>query len=141
MFNKNIIVGTIAVFITTMVFGFLVFGMALENFYMENIGDVVVRPQGEELMEWLAIAQLIMAYAFVWIWSQAVNGSGMMEGVRYGLFVGLFLGATEMIFYAFMPMAKNVMFVNFAGDVVMMIVAGIVLSLVWSMLSKSTDNS
>ena len=136
MFNKNILISTIVVFVTMMVFGFLVFGMALQDFYMANIGDIVIRKEGEELMEWLVIAQLIMAYAVVWIWSHDVKGEGLMEGLRFGFFIGLFLGATEMIFYAFMPGSQSIMIVNFLADVVMMMVAGAVLSMVWGMLTK-----
>ncbi|MDH5434012.1 MAG: hypothetical protein OEY19_08700, partial [Gammaproteobacteria bacterium] len=125
----------IVVFISMMLFGFLVFGMALEGFYTEHASNITVRPVGEEPMHWLAVGQLIMAYAFVWIWSHAVESKGITEGVRFGFFMGLFWAGTEMIQYTFIPMAQVVMWVGYFGDIIMMMLAGAMLSLVWPKLN------
>ena len=74
MFNKQIILSTLAVAVTTMVYGFIVFAMLLTDFYMANPGGVVIRPEGTELMEWMSLAQVLIAYGFVWVWSNHVQG-------------------------------------------------------------------
>ena len=132
MFSKRILVSTLAVFVTMMVFGFVVFGLLLHEFYTANQGGLSLRPQGEELMGWLAAAELIMAYAFVWIWAHDANRGGVNEGLRFGFFMGLFWATVEMMNYAFMPMQMNVMIIGFILDIVMFMCAGAVLSAVWS---------
>jgi hypothetical protein len=137
MFNKRIMVSTLAVFATMMVFGIIVFGTLLRDFYAANMGDLAVRPEGEELMGWLVGAQLIMSYAFVWIWGHGVKGGGMNEGLRFGFFMGLFWATVEMMNYAFMPMHMNVMIVGFILDIVMFILAGVVLSTIWGKMAET----
>lgn len=136
MFNKQMIISTIAVAVTTMVYGFVVFANLMTDFYMANAGGVVVRPAGTELMEWMSLAQVLIAYGFVWVWSHDVKNEGLMEGVRFGFFMGLFWGGVEMINYALMPMVFNVMVVGYILDIVMFMVAGGVLAMVWPKLAS-----
>lgn len=137
MFSKRMIVSTLAVFVTMMVFGVIVFGILMGDFYAANQGGLTVRPQGEELMGWLVVAELIMAYAFVWIWSHGVQGKDINEGLRFGFFMGLFWATVELMNYAFMPMQMNVMIVGFILDLVMFMLAGAVLSIVWGKMATS----
>lgn len=134
MLNKKSIISIIAVFITMMVYGFAVFGVALESFYNVHAANLPQREEGQELMHFLALAQILMSIAFVWVWKHDAKGEGIMEGLRFGFFMGLFWGGTEMIMYSFMPMETITMVVNYAADIVMMMVAGAVLSLVWQKL-------
>lgn len=136
MFNKQMILSTLAVAVTTMVYGFLVFGIAMSDFYMANQGDMVFRPEGTELMEWMTLAQILIAFGFVWVWSHDVKGEGLMEGARFGFFMGLFWGGVEMINYALMPMPMNVMLIGYVLDIIMFMVAGGVLALVWPKLAS-----
>lgn len=135
MFNKKIIVSTVSVFVTMMAYGFLVYGLALDNFYKEYAGNLAIRAEGEELMHWLAVGQLLMAYGFVWVWHHGVKGTGIAEGLRFGFAMGIFWGGVEMINYAFMPMDLIAMVVSYVADIAMMMVAGVVLSIVWGKLS------
>lgn len=135
MLNKKMIVSTLTVFATMMIFGAVVFGMLLDEFYSANIGDLTVRPHGEELMGWLTIAELIMSYSFVWIWGHGVEGKGMNEGLRFGFFMGLFWASAEIMSYAFMPMQMNVMIMGFVLDLIMFMLAGVILSMVWEKMT------
>ncbi len=135
MFNKKIIVSTLAVFATLMAFGVIVFGILMEDFYLANQSGLSLRAPGDELMGVLAFGELIMAYAFVWIGSHHIGGSGASEGMRFGFFMGLFWATVEILNYAFMPMQMNLMLVGFILDVVMFTLAGAVLSLVWNAMS------
>jgi len=137
MLDKKIIVSTLAVFATLMIYGALVFGILLADFYVAHQGDLVIRPAGEELMGWLAAGQLIMAFAFVWIWKHAITGNGLKEGLRYGFFMGLFWAPFELINYAFLPIKTNVMIIGFTLDIVMLMLAGAVLSLIWKTMADT----
>lgn len=137
MFSKKILISTLAVFATTMIYGFIVFGMLMADFYMANQGGLSLRPQGQELMEWLTIAELIIAFAFVSIWQHGVKGEGVKEGLRYGFFMGLFWAPVEMMNYAFMPMPQNLMIAGFMLDIIMFMVAGAVLAIVWAKMKAS----
>lgn len=136
MFSKKMIVSTLAVFATMMIFGVIVFGTLLADFYAANQGGLSLRPQGEELMGWLAAAEFIMAYAFVWIWAHDAKNSGINEGLRFGFFMGLFWATAEIMNYAFMPMQTNLMIVGFTLDIVMFMCAGAVLSVVWPKIKE-----
>lgn len=136
--DKQFLISWVAVFLTTMIFGYVVFGVLMADFWADpaNTGDVVVRPEGSELMEWVAIANLIFAYVFVRVWRHGYEGTGIGEGVRYGLMMGVFWGTFEMINYAFMPVPMNTMMIGFAGDVAMFVVAGIVLAKVYPAVAE-----
>lgn len=136
MFSKQMIISWIVVFISMMFYGFIVFGIALDSFYTEHTANLTFRVKGEELMQWLALGQLIMAYAFVWIWSHAVSGKGIKEGLRFGFFMGIFWAGVEMIQFAFVPMEPILMWVGYVADVVMMMFSGVVLSFVWKKISN-----
>ncbi len=135
MFSKKIVVSWLVVFISMMVYGFLVFGMALDDFYKEYASNLSMRPEGEEAMHWLALGQLIMAYAFVRIWQYAATEQGIKCGLQYGFFMGIFWAGCELIMAAFMPFATIVMVAGFVGDVLMMIFAGFMLEQVWKKMA------
>ena len=135
MLNKKSIISILVVFATMMVYGIVVYGVALDGFFQEHAANLPQREEGQELMHFLALAQILMSIAFVWVWKHDAKGEGMMEGLRFGFFMGLFWGGTEMIMYSFMPMETIVMVVNYLADIVMMMASGVVLSLVWGKMS------
>lgn len=136
MLNKKTLICTIAVFATTMIFGFVVFGMLMADFYAANQGDLTFRPAGEEVMGALTLAEVIIAYAFVWIWGHGVKGEGIKEGLRFGFYMGLFWASVELMNYAFLPMPMNVVIIGFILDIVMFMLAGAVLSVVWGKMEE-----
>ncbi|MHA1543841.1 MAG: hypothetical protein ACTSU8_01755 [Alphaproteobacteria bacterium] len=130
MFNKRILISTIAVFVTFSVYGWLVWGVLLSEALYAEMGGIW-RAEGEEQMAWIFIAYALMAYVMAWIWKYGNEDKGVGEGVRYGLMLGALFGSAELIAYAVQPITMKGALMAFGIDVVMFVIAGIVLSVVY----------
>lgn len=130
MFNKRILISTIAVFVTFSVYGWLVWGWFLSQWTYFEMGDIW-RPEGEEIMAWIFIAYALMAYVMAWIWKYGNEDKGVGEGVRYGLMLGALFSSAGLINYAVQPIVLKGALIAFGVDVVMFVIAGVVLSVVY----------
>lgn len=131
--DKRFLINWLVTFVTMMMVGFVIFGVLMVDVFLANPSDMVFRAEGAEKMEWVAIANLIMAFVFVKAFTQGYENKGMGEGLRFGLLFGAFLGATEMLAYAFMPGSYTVMWVSVGGDLAFMAIVGMILSKVYPM--------
>jgi len=135
MLSKRFLISWLAVFISLMAYGFIVYNFLLGDYFASNKSTDMMRPVEEQLPEWMAIGSALIAYAFVRIFDHDYKGTGIGEGIRYGLLMGVFWGSVEFIFYATMPVPLNLVFVSFVVDVGMFVTSGIVLSTVYRKVS------
>ncbi|MEE8295088.1 MAG: hypothetical protein V3R64_05210 [Sphingomonadales bacterium] len=132
MFNKQILISTLAVFITFSAYGFLVWGYALGEMMYAEMGNVWRADEDASgLMHWIFIAYALMAYVMAWIWKYGNEDKGVGEGVRYGLLLGALFGSAHFIAYAVQPITMKGALMAFGIDVVMFALAGVVLSFVY----------
>lgn len=129
--NKRFVISWIAVFVTLMVSGFIVFAVLLASFLEANSGGMAFRADGEELFQWILAGNALIAYAFVWIYDRGNDGTGVGQGLRYGLAMGVFWGGVEMILYAIQPGTLTGMMGAIAADFAIYILAGVVLAKVY----------
>ena len=135
MLSKQFTLSWIATFIATMAYGFVVYGVLLSDFYLANSGDVVMRPEGTEEMQWMIFGNILMAYALVRIFAHGYENKGIGEAVRFGAIVGVLWGAVEFINYAIMPGTIIGMWVGFFANIGMFVFASIILSKVYKATS------
>jgi hypothetical protein len=136
--DRQFLFSWVAVFLTTMIFGYLVFGLAMNDYYADpaTAGGMAYFAEGEERLEWLMIANLVWAYLMVRIWRHGYEGTGIGEGVRFGLLLGTFYSTAEMVTASFAPVPINTMIVTIVVDIAMFVVAGIVLAKVYPSVAK-----
>lgn len=86
---KRYIAASLAVFVVSLVLGYLIHGVILKSTYDSMAG--VWRPdmQSKLWIEWLV--GFLTSFLFVYIFAKGYEDKGMLEGVRFGLIIGLFV--------------------------------------------------
>ena len=83
-------------------------------------------------MLWIVVVvSLLWSFIFVYIFDWTYKGQGIMEGVKYGFCIGLFV-VTPMAYntYAVMPVPYSMALSWFGYGMVKMMICGAVLSMV-----------
>lgn len=126
---KRLALTILAVFVTIWATDFLIHGLWLAPRYVETAS--LWRPAGEMITWAIFLGQFMAAAFFSIIFSYGYEGRGWMEGVRYGILMGLFASANTWISYAVSPMPLDITLSWVAASVGQGIVAGIVATLIY----------
>ena len=91
MKNKTFWIGYVAVFVVMQLFGYVVHELGLSDTYASLAS--VFRPKAEmDSMMWMMmVGSVFSLWLFCHIFTLGHEGKGVMEGVRYGTLMGLFL--------------------------------------------------
>ena len=129
--NKKFWTGCVVVFVVIGVFEFIVHGLLLGSTYQEESMRHLWRPQAEMKLGLLYVVYAFIAYFFTLILSKGYEGKGVMEGVRYGFYVGMLM-AVPMAYatYATMPISYSLALQWFIYGVIEYIIAGVAAALV-----------
>ncbi|MBM4162559.1 MAG: hypothetical protein FJ217_15840 [Ignavibacteria bacterium] len=85
--KKRVWIGFVAVFITLQVLDGIVNFIILDPAY-RSISHLL-RPAGEMKFWIIPVTGLFFSFFFTYIFSKGYEGRGLLEGVRYGLYIGL----------------------------------------------------
>jgi hypothetical protein len=127
---KKVWIGFITVFILMEIVSFLLHSVILGQTYME-LKDLF-RPDMERLWWVYQVLMVIGAFFFTFIFSKGWEGKGIMEGVRYGLYIGIWMG-TGMAYgtYAMINIPYSLAMTWFICSIVEYIIYGIALTFVF----------
>jgi hypothetical protein len=89
--TRKVLIATAVVFVFFVIYNMIVHGVALANAY-SGIASIW-RPDYESLMWVYQVLNVISAFFFVFVFSKGYEAKGMMEGVRYGTYMGIWIGA------------------------------------------------
>jgi hypothetical protein len=133
---KKVINGAVAVFAVLEVMDFIIHGLILGNVYMTMPN--IWRPDMMEKMWIMHIVKIVNAFIIAFIFSKGYEGKGIMEGVRYGLYVGLML-SIGMAYgtYAMIAIPYHLALQWFVYGLIEYVIAGIALALVFSWKAKT----
>jgi hypothetical protein len=127
---KKVLIGAVVVFVILEVLDIIIHGVILGSVYatMQNVW----RPDMMDKMWVLHIVKIVVSFFFALIFSKGYEGKGVIEGVRYGLYVGLMMGI-GMAYgtYAMIAIPYSLALQWFIFAVFEYIIAGIGLSLVY----------
>jgi hypothetical protein len=100
---KRFIGTSILVFIVIEVINFLVHGVIFKKAYA-SLG-ALWRPDMMSKMWIIHVGYLILSFIFTYIFIKGYENKGVMEGVRYGIIIGLFANIPYAFFeYAMFPL-------------------------------------
>jgi hypothetical protein len=87
---KKVLLGAVVVFVILEVLDILIHGVILGSVYatMQNVW----RPDMMDKMWIMHIVKIVVSFFFALIFSKGYEGKGIIEGVRYGLYVGIMIG-------------------------------------------------
>ena len=128
---KRYSLGVVASFVSMMVLGYLLHGMALKSTYAAAPAGML-RSDADfgAHFHWLALGYLIFALAATWIYAYGVeNKPWLAQGVRYGL--ALWALGTLMpnfVLFAVQPWPRGIMIRGTLADLVIMLVAGVIIA-------------
>ena len=128
---KNLIIGTIVVFIAWMAMDFLFHGNVLQGLYQETAS--LWRPPEEMKMGVNAIVVLIAATMFTAIYVFLVDEQNLKTGLLYGLLYGIAVGVGAGFgTFSFMPLPYELALSWFTIMVIESLVAGALIGLISS---------
>ncbi len=84
---RRYLAATLAVFVVSVGLGYVVNGLLLQSTYASIHG--VWRPDILSKMWINAVNDFILSFVFVYLFAKGYEGRGMLEGVRFGLLMGL----------------------------------------------------
>lgn len=127
---RKLLLGWLAVFITISACDYVIHNLILGSTY-EQIKDVF-RPDMMDKMWVISLVTAIQSLFFVLIFSKGYRGTGIMEGVRYGLYAGMLL-ATGMAYgsYATYAIPYPLAMQWFLYGLAEFVLAGVVVALVY----------
>jgi len=87
---KKVLIGAVVVFVVLEVLDFLIHGVILASSYSAT--PDIWRPDMMDVKWILHIVKIVIAFFFALIFSKGYEGKGVVEGIRYGLYVGIMMG-------------------------------------------------
>lgn len=122
---KRFVIASITVFLVIQGVDWLVHGLLLSGWYSQLTG--LWRTNMMELMWVMVLGSLFFSFMFVFIFIKGYEGKGILEGIRYGLYIGLLLYISGMLGqYAMYPIPIELALVWICYGVIEMMVAGAV---------------
>jgi hypothetical protein len=93
MNTKKLVLSSLAVAVTLLVTNFIFHGHVMSSIYMSQPHLWRSEAEAGGFMHFLMGGQIVFAVFFAWIFAYGYKGTGIAEGVRYGLLVsGLMAG-------------------------------------------------
>lgn len=126
---KRYVIAVIAVFIFVFLYEYLLHGMLLTDLYEQTKN--LWRPENEHNMAFIIASQLGFAIMMTYIFTCNYEAKGIGEGVRYGLYIGLLLGAIDLGTYCYMPIPLTLTLSWVGGSIVKGLGSGVVLALTY----------
>ena len=132
MKNKTFWIGFVVVYIVMQVIGFVVHGVLMNDTYEALAAVFRPKEQMDSMMWIMMISAAVVVFVFCYVFTQGREGTGVMEGVRYGTLMGVFLGLpTSIDAYVIYPITQELAAVWFITTVVSMMIAGAVFSVIY----------
>jgi hypothetical protein len=104
--DKKFFIAWIAIFVAWMAGSFVVHGVLLHDDYAQLPNLMRTEADAQQHFPLMILAHVIMAGAFVWIYSRGVEAKPWLsQGIRFGIAVALLaIVPTYMIYYVVQPM-------------------------------------
>jgi len=126
---KGTLLGGIAYFFL----GWMIYGILLNNFYLNNLNQCVARPDGAMIWWAMIVSSFILALFLTLVlnWSGA---KGFVDGLKTGALFGLLMGAViDLSSYSMSTMFSNLtaVVVDVVAWVVVLALTGLVVVFLW----------
>jgi hypothetical protein len=127
---KKVLIGFIVVFVAMEVMSFIVDYLILGSTY-QSIQNVW-RPDMQSKLWIYQIIMLFGAFFFSFIFSKGYEGKGIIEGVRYGFYIGVWMSVgTAYGTYAMIAIPYSLALQWFIYGIIEYIIYGVLLALVF----------
>lgn len=134
MFSKKFWLTFLLVFVTLEVTGYIIYTFIMGSTFQDPEVSKVFRP-GDEMTSkmWIVyLMDLVWSFFFVFFFAKGYENRGIMEGVRFGIYIGLFFSmVVSYQAYAFYPLPYKVVLPMFLWGLVQCVLCGVVAALAY----------
>ena len=132
MKNKTFWIGFVVVFIVMQAIGFLIHGVMRDDMYNALAASFRPKEQIDAMMWIMILSGTAVLFLFCYVYTKGHEGKGVMEGVRYGALMGLFLALpTSVDAYVLYPLTQELAVIWFVTTVVSMMIAGAIFAAIY----------
>lgn len=131
MNKKRYWLATLVVFIFIFFYDWIFHGVVLRDLYMATASLWRTHEVMQMFFGWIIAGQLLLSIMFCWIFTKGYQQRGLLEGVRYGLYIGILMSAPEMIRYAVQPISLTLLWSWIGGGILEFIIAGIITAAIY----------
>ena len=128
---KLFLFSCLGVFVFVFIYEWVFHGVFLEGLYQQT--SHLWRTEEEMFLKfhWMVIGQLVLSVMFCFIFTKGYENRGIGEGVRYGLWMAIFLSSPSLIMYAVAPYPFALIAAWIVGGVVEFMIAGVILASIY----------
>ena len=131
MNNKTFWFGFVAIFIVMQVIGYVVHEVMMADTYAALAAIFRPREEMDSMMWMMMLSGAVLLFLFCYIFTKGCEGKGVMEGVRYGALMGLFLALVNVDQHVIYPLPANVAAIWFVSVVVSLTISGAVFAAIY----------
>ena len=134
MNTKKFLTAFVVVFVLLEITNYLIHGVILSSTYAEEGVKQVFRATEEmQSKMWIMwVADLVWSFFFVFIFVKGYQNKGIMEGIRYGVYIGIFV---SFVFayqsFAMLPLPYSLTFEWFIAGLIQCVIIGIVAAVIY----------
>lgn len=131
--NKKFFIAWIVIFVAWMAGSFLVHGLLLHDDYAQLPNLFRPEAEAQKYFPLMILAHVIMAGAFVWIYSRGVEArSWLPQGIRFGVAVALLaIVPIYMIYYVVQPMPGMLVVKQIVFDGILVVILGAIAAFIY----------
>ncbi len=134
MDTKKFLIAFVVVYVVNMLLNLVIHGSILESYYTTAPMSDIMRPEEEmQGKMWIHfVTGLFFSFFFVFIFTKGYENKGIMEGARYGLYIGLLMALPAAYdSYAVYPIPYGYAFQWFLYGMIQTIILGVVAALLY----------
>ncbi|MCX8010527.1 MAG: hypothetical protein N3A61_05195 [Ignavibacteria bacterium] len=134
MNTKRFIIALVVVFVVLEILGYLIYNLILASQYQaEELKSVFRSMEDMSSKMWVMwVTDLIWSFFFVFLFAKGYENRGIMEGVRFGFYIGIFWGMVSAYqSYVICPLPYSLIFQWFIYSLIMMIILGVLTALIY----------
>ena len=127
---KRFFIASIVVFIMIQAIDWLVHGVLMAKWYQDIKG--LWRPEMMDYMWVMVLGSLFYSFMFVFIFTKGYEERGVVEGARFGLFIGLLMYVSGIFGqYAMYPIPFGMAMIWLAYGTIEMVIAGMITAAIY----------
>lgn len=128
---KRFTISVLVMFVFIFITDFLIHGLILKNEYAATAAIWRTEAEMQGHMIYMLIGQLLIAKYFTFLFVKGYQGTGPMEGVRFGILISFLFIGTYFVQYAVSPLTCNILTGWSLGALAQGILGGVLLTLVY----------
>ena len=131
MNNKTFWIGWVVIFIVMQVIGYAIHEVMMADTYAALAAIFRPREEMDSMMWMMMLSGAVLLFLFCYIFTKGYEGKGVMEGVRYGALMGVFLALVNVDQHVVYPLPTNVAAIWFVTVVVSLTISGAVFAAIY----------